>query len=126
MKARSRRPTVNPLEEVCFIEADIPSSPLEILAHLTVKLALNNVSTATMGKLGRLSGNWMAHVDASNKKLIDRSIRLVVELAGVDYKTACHALFETLDELSAWPESRRQTVSPAAHTVHRLRANGAK
>ncbi|MDR1011790.1 MAG: hypothetical protein LBM04_11835, partial [Opitutaceae bacterium] len=48
----AQRPATNPLDEICFIEADIPTSPLEILAHLTVKLALNNVSTATMGKLG--------------------------------------------------------------------------
>ncbi|MDR1010029.1 MAG: hypothetical protein LBM04_02685, partial [Opitutaceae bacterium] len=108
------------LDEICFIEADIPTSPLEILAHLTVKLALNNVSTATMGKLGRLSGNWMAHVTASNKKLIDRSIRLISELADVDYKTACHALFESLDEMSTWPESRLKTISAAAYTVKRL------
>jgi len=117
-----KRPVSNPLNEVCFIDVDVPSSPLEILTHLAVKLALNSVSTATMGKIGRLRGNWMAHVEASNKKLIDRSIRLVSELAEVDYKTACYALFESLDELSTWPESRRKTVSPAAHTVQRLRA----
>lgn len=114
------RPESSSLEEICFIETDMESSPLEIFAHLAVKLALNNVSTATMGKLGRLSGNWMAHVDASNKKLIDRSIRLVSELAGIDYRDACYALFETLDELSTWPEGRRKTVSPAAYTVERL------
>ncbi len=118
-----RRPAANPVDEICFIEADIPSSPLEVIAHLTVKLALNNVSSATMGKLERLSGNWMAHVDASNKKLIDRSIRLVSELAAVDYETACNALFESLDEMAAWPESRRKTVSPAAYTVRRLTAS---
>jgi N-acetylmuramic acid 6-phosphate etherase len=119
---RPAAPAANPPGEIFFIAADIPSSPLELSAHLAAKLALNNVSTATMSKLGRLTGNWMAHVDASNKKLIDRSIRLVSELAAVDYKTACHALFETLDEMTAWPESRRKTVSPAAHTVKRLRA----
>jgi len=104
-----------------FIGVELHSSPLEIFAHLAVKIALNNVSTATMGKLGRLSGNWMAHVDASNKKLIDRSARLVSELAGVDYATACYALFESMDEMSSWSEARRKTVSPAAYTVGRLR-----
>jgi N-acetylmuramic acid 6-phosphate etherase len=117
-----QRPHTNPLDEIYFIEMELPSSPLEILTHLAVKLALNNVSSATMGKLGRLSGNWMAHVDASNKKLIDRSIRLVSELAEVDYPTACYALFESLEELNALPESKRKTVSPAAYTVKRLRA----
>ena len=116
----SQRPVASPLDTICFIDVEVPSSPLEILTHLAVKLALNNVSTATMGKLGRLSGNWMAHVEASNKKLIDRSIRLVSELANVDYSAACYALFESLDELSRWPEPRRKTVSPAAYTVKRL------
>ena len=121
-----RRPAGNSLDETYFIEADIPGSPLGILARLAVKLALNNVSSATMGRLGRLNGNWMANVEASNKKLIDRSIRLVSELGKVDYKTACYALFETLDELSAWPEPRRKTASPAALTVKRLSASAAK
>ncbi|MCL2744244.1 MAG: hypothetical protein FWE67_10360 [Planctomycetaceae bacterium] len=116
----SQRPHANPLEEICFIETEEHSSPLEVFTHLAVKLALNNVSTAVMGKLGRLNGNWMAHVDASNKKLIDRSIRLVSELANVDYKTACYALFESLDELSKLPEGSRKTISPAAYTVKKL------
>ena len=114
------RPASKSLDKIFFIEADIPPSPLEILPHLAAKLALNNVSTATMAKLGRVTGNWMTHVDATNKKLIDRSIRLVAELAAVDYATACHALHETLDEMAAWPEPRRKTTSPAAHTIKRL------
>lgn len=102
------------------VTVDVPRSPLNLLAHLAAKLALNNVSSATMGKLGRLNSNWMAHVDATNKKLIDRSIRLIVELAGVDYQTACIALFETFDEMKGWDETRRNTVSPAAYTVEKL------
>ncbi|MDR0902198.1 MAG: hypothetical protein LBM92_05450 [Opitutaceae bacterium] len=103
---------------------DIPDTPLNLFAHLAVKLALNNVSTATMGKMGRLEGNWMAHVDASNKKLIDRSARLVAELAGVDYETACIALHESMEEMKTWDEARKKTTSPAAHTVKKLqRAN---
>ncbi len=74
--------------KLIHVDVDIPATPLNLFSHLAVKLALNNVSTATMGKLGRLNSNWMAHVDASNKKLIDRSVRLIVELGGVDYETA--------------------------------------
>jgi N-acetylmuramic acid 6-phosphate etherase len=86
-----------------------------------LKLTLNNVSTATMGKMGRLSSNWMAHVDASNKKLVDRSTRLVAELGGVDYETACIALFESLEEMKGWDEARRKTTSPAAYTVEKIK-----
>lgn len=99
---------------------DIPDTPLNLFSHLAVKLVLNNTSTASMGKLGRLDSNWMAHVEASNKKLIDRSVRLVVELGGVDYETACIALFETLAEMKTWDEARNKVTSPAAYTVQRL------
>jgi N-acetylmuramic acid 6-phosphate etherase len=107
-------------KQVC-VSVDIPETPLNLFAHLALKLALNNVSTATMGKMGRLSSNWMAHVDASNKKLIDRSTRLVVELGGVDYETACIALFESLEEMKGWDETRRKTTSPAAYTVEKIK-----
>jgi len=104
------------------VNVDVPATPLNLFAHLAVKFALNNVSSATMGKMGRLTSNWMAHVDASNKKLIDRSTRLVVELAGVDYETACIALFESMEEMKTWDESRRKTTSPAAYTVQKLKS----
>lgn len=102
------------------IQVDLPQTPLDLFGHLAVKLALNNISTASIGKIGRLSSNWMAHVDASNKKLIDRSVRLIVELAGVDYRTACVTLFETLEEMKSWPEERTKTISPAAWSVEKL------
>ena len=60
-------------------------TPLGLLDHLAVKLALNTISTGTMVLMGRVKGNWMSWVAASNKKLIDRSARLVSELAGLDY-----------------------------------------
>lgn len=107
-------------EGLVRVDVDLPDTPLKLFEHLALKLALNNVSSATMGKLGRLNSNWMAHVDASNKKLIDRSVRLIVELAGVDYETACVALFESLEEMKGWDETRRKTTSPAAYTVKRL------
>jgi len=115
-----KRPSAAACDPVFFVEVKIPETSLDIFAHLAMKIALNNVSTATMGKLGRLYGNWMAHVDATNKKLIDRSIRIVSELASIDYETACYALFETIDETASWTESKRKTVSPVAYSLERL------
>ncbi|MDR2115700.1 MAG: hypothetical protein LBP87_04900 [Planctomycetaceae bacterium] len=106
---------------VFFIEVDLPESPLDLFAHLAAKLVLNNISTATMGKLGRLNSNWMAHVDATNKKLIDRSIRLVAELTGFDYDTSCLAIFKTLHEMNSWSEDRRKTTSPVAYTIEQIK-----
>lgn len=71
----------------------IADSPLEIWKHLAVKLAFNCLSTGTMAALHRVAGNWMSWVSVSNKKLIDRGIRLLVELAKIDYETAAQHLF---------------------------------
>ena len=87
----------------------IPATPLDVFAHIAVKLILNNISTATMGKYGRLNGNWMAHVDATNK------------IGAVDYKTACVTLFEALEEMESWPLDRKKTISPAAYAVELLK-----
>ncbi len=106
------------------VVVDIPDTPLDLFSHLAMKLVLNNTSSATMGKMGRLNSNWMAHVAASNKKLIDRSTRLIVELAGVDYKTACIALFESMEEMKSWDEGRKKTISPAAYTVQKFSKSG--
>ncbi|MDR2755265.1 MAG: hypothetical protein LBC20_06110 [Planctomycetaceae bacterium] len=106
---------------IFFIEVDLPESPLDLFAHLAAKLILNNISTAAMGKLGRLNSNWMAYVDATNKKLIDRSIRLVAELTGFDYDTSCLAIFKTLHEMNSWSEERRKTISPVAYTIEQIK-----
>ena len=103
------------------IDVDLPDSPLELVSHLAMKIVLNNISTASMAKLGRLAGNWMAHVDATNKKLIDRGIRLIAELAEIDYKEACFSLFRTIHEMNAWPESSRKVISPVAYTIEQLK-----
>jgi N-acetylmuramic acid 6-phosphate etherase len=78
-------------------------SPLGLWEHLAVKMVLNTISTATMARLGRVRGNRMVYVETSNKKLVDRAIRLVSELAEVSYEEACLALHETMEELKARP-----------------------
>ena len=77
----------------------LPRTRLKVFEHLAVKLQWNTISTGTMVKLGRVRGNWMSHVAISNKKLIDRAIRLISELGKVDYHTACVALFKAAEEL---------------------------
>ncbi len=79
------------------IDMEIADSPLEVWKHLAVKLAFNCLSTGTMAAMGRITGNWMSWVSVSNKKLIDRGIRLLVELGGVPYEEAAERLFAAVD-----------------------------
>ncbi|MBL7077856.1 MAG: sugar phosphate isomerase [Kiritimatiellae bacterium] len=90
----------------------VETSPLRLWEHLAVKLVMNTVSTATMAQLGYVAGNWMVHVSASNKKLIDRSIRLIASQTGMSYDHACHELFVTLESPTG--------ASPVAETIERL------
>ncbi len=76
-----------------FCVERVASSPLEIWKHLAVKLTFNTLSTGTMVAMGRVSGNWMSWVSISNKKLIDRGIRLIAELGHISYEEAAERLF---------------------------------
>ena len=53
-------------------------------AGTATKLALNTLSTAVMVRLGKVYGNRMVDVAASNRKLVDRSLRILRDLAGVE------------------------------------------
>ncbi|MBQ9251235.1 MAG: N-acetylmuramic acid 6-phosphate etherase [Clostridia bacterium] len=56
------------------------------------KLVLNMLSTCVMVKLGKVYGNLMVDVQATNEKLVDRSIRIVRTATGVDAEEAKQAL----------------------------------
>lgn len=52
-------------------------------AGTATKMALNIISTAVMVRLGKVFGNRMVDVSASNSKLVDRSLRILRDLGGV-------------------------------------------
>ena len=56
------------------------------------KLVLNMLSTCVMIKLGKVYGNLMVDVKASNEKLYDRAVRIVCSATGADGETAKAAL----------------------------------
>ena len=53
-------------------------------AGTATKMALNILSTGVMVRLGKVYGNRMVDVSASNSKLVDRSLRILQDLAGVE------------------------------------------
>ncbi|MCQ2377586.1 MAG: hypothetical protein MJ016_00035 [Victivallaceae bacterium] len=102
------------------ISSGCDDTPLHLMDHLAVKLVLNTISTGTMVKFGRVAGNWMSWVNVSNKKLIDRAIRLISDLGKVDYEYAWRALFESIEEMAALPASQEKP-SPVQYTLRKLR-----
>jgi N-acetylmuramic acid 6-phosphate etherase len=71
----------------CDLEIDLATGPelltgsTRLKAGTATKLALNIISTGAMVALGKVRGNLMIDVIASNEKLRDRAKRLVAELA---------------------------------------------
>lgn len=96
-----------------------PKTPMKIFEHIAMKLMLNTVSTVSMGALGRLTSNFMTWLNMSNKKLIDRSTRLIMQECEVDYETAlCELLYS--DECIR-RDNAGDRRSPAQETIARLR-----
>jgi N-acetylmuramic acid 6-phosphate etherase len=52
------------------------------------KLALNMISTTVMIQLGRVHGNKMVDMQLSNKKLVMRGIKILMEELGIDKESA--------------------------------------
>lgn len=52
------------------------------------KLVLNMISTSVMIKLGKVKGNKMVDMQLSNKKLVKRATRMIIEEIGVEQKVA--------------------------------------
>lgn len=57
------------------------SSASSLVRSLLLKSYLNMQSTLAMGRLDRYAGNWMTYVRPANNKLIDRSLRILRQLA---------------------------------------------
>jgi len=110
--------------DVFHVPVDLPPSPIKLWHHLAIKLVLNTISTATMARMGRVLGNWMVHVETSNKKLIDRGTRLIAELADVSYDEACLRLHETIEETEPQHRLTRDAPSPVALALERMGAMG--
>lgn len=52
------------------------------------KMILNMITTSVMIRLGRVKGNKMINMQLTNKKLIDRGTRMIVDELGIDYGKA--------------------------------------
>jgi N-acetylmuramic acid 6-phosphate etherase len=79
----------------------MPVPPADLLLdgvmRVAVKMLLNDLSTCTMVRLGRVMGNTMIWVVPSNRKLIDRATRYVARLTSLSYDDACRLLFEAIE-----------------------------
>lgn len=102
------------------VPCHLERSPLELMSHMAVKLVLNTVSTGIMVRLGRVTGNWMSFVDVTNKKLIDRAIRLISAIGNISYEESCYKLFEAVEILKNMPDNSPEKMPVVQYVLRKL------
>ena len=75
-----------------IVGPEIIAGSTRLKAGTATKLVLNILTTVSMIKLGKVYNNLMVDVHASNTKLVERSIRIVQAVTGVDTELAEEAL----------------------------------
>ena len=77
------------------VGAEVVTGSTRLKSGTAQKLVLNMLSTGTMIKLGKVYGNLMVDVRATNEKLVERAKRIVCEATGVEKSQAEEILSET-------------------------------
>lgn len=101
-------------------EADIPIEALvgpefvtgstRLKSGTAQKLICNMITTTTMIQLGRVKGNRMVNMQLTNKKLVDRGTRMLVDELGLEYEQARHLLLlygSVKEALDAWQQQKK-------------------
>lgn len=83
------------LSIVPVVGPEVVTGSSRLKAGTAQKMVLNMLSTATMVRLGYVTGNRMSHLKAGNTKLRDRATRIVMAETGVDHAQAVRALDES-------------------------------
>lgn len=104
---RGQRPTLVIAPDV---GPEILTGSTRLKAGTATKLVLNVFTTLAMVRMGKVRSNLMVDVRATNAKLRDRAVRIVVALTGVSYDEARAAL-----EASGW------AIQPACARLDRRR-----
>ena len=126
--AIGRGPALGRLGDACpdpdcvTLTVRVPASDflLDGVARAGLKMLLNALSTCTMVRLGRVIGNYMVWLVASNLKLIDRATRYIEKLAGLEYVEANRLLFEVIEYVE--PRMKADQAYPPVVGLAVLRA----
>ena len=77
------------------VGAEVVTGSTRLKSGTAQKLVLNMLSTGAMIKLGKVYGNLMVDVKATNEKLVERAKRIVCEATGIEREEAEPILEET-------------------------------
>ena len=108
---------------------EIITGSTRMKAGTATKMVLNMISTATMIKLGKVYGNLMVDLKTVNNKLIDRGIRIISDITGIEYNQAKKRLLLAknsvksaivMEKLNCSLDEAREKLEEADGFLHRL------
>jgi len=115
-------------------QADIAITPIvgpevitgstRLKAGTAEKMVLNMLSTGVMVRLGKIYGNLMVDLQVSNKKLSDRAVRIITEVAEVGYEDARGALESSDGEVKTAIVSLLRQCTAEQARWHLLQSDG--
>jgi N-acetylmuramic acid 6-phosphate etherase len=88
----------SPLAQACevpivpVVGPEVVTGSTRLKAGTAQKMVLNMLSTATMVRLGYVSGNRMSNLQTRNAKLRERAVRIIMAEIGADEETARRTL----------------------------------
>lgn len=77
------------------VGAEVVTGSSRMKAGTAQKLVLNMLTTASMIKIGKVYGNLMVDVEATNAKLVERQKKIVIEATGASKEEAERAISES-------------------------------
>lgn len=75
-----------------IVGPEVIQGSTRLKAGTAQKLVLNMLTTGAMIKIGKVYKNYMVDMKASNEKLLDRAVRLVIATTDVSYEKALETL----------------------------------
>ena len=109
---------------VPLVGPEVVAGSTRLKAGTAQKMILNMLSTATMVRLGYVSGNRMSNVQPRNTKLRARSIRIIMSEAGVSEEKATEQLRQANGNLPGALLMLRSGCSLADAETALAKANG--
>lgn len=104
---------------------EVVTGSTRLKAGSATKMVLNMLTTASMVRIGKVYGNWMVNVQATNRKLRERAKRIVSQVTGVDYQTAEKLIAEAQGDVKL-AIVLQQTGLPLVEAAEKLRIAGGK
>lgn len=103
---------------------EVLSGSTRMKAGTATKMVLNMLTTGAMVKLGKTYSNFMVDLQATNSKLVDRSLRIVQQLTGLSAAEARELLTSCDGEVKTSIVCQRLGLSPEDARAKLAKANG--